>query len=82
MGLDTAPLNYFIERHPAFAPRVRPLFEAVERGEFLMVTSLVTRIEVLIHPLRTGREDLAREYREILLPELRHKDRSLAVAAR
>jgi predicted nucleic acid-binding protein len=31
------------------------------------VTSVVTLIEVLIHPIRSGREDLARQYRDILL---------------
>src|ERR1035438_5453343 len=32
-----------------------------------MVTSFVTLIEVLVHPLREGRPELAEEYRNILL---------------
>ena len=66
-GLDGAPLIYFIERHPVYAAKLRPFFAAAERREFQLVTSLVTLLEVLVHPLRTGREDLAREYRDILL---------------
>jgi hypothetical protein len=33
VGLDTAPLIYFIEKHPQYLPTVRPFFEAVERGD-------------------------------------------------
>ena len=67
VGLDTGPLIYYIEEHPAFLARIKPFFEAAERGEFRVVTSFVTLIEVLVHPLREGRPELAEEYRNILL---------------
>ena len=67
VGLDTGPLIYYIEEHPTFHPRVGPFFEAADRGEFRLVTSLVTLIEVLVHPVREGRLDLAQEYRNVLL---------------
>ena len=67
VGLDTAPLIYFIERRPVHAAKLKPFFAAAERREFRIVTSLVTLLEVLVHPLRNGRDDLAREYRDILL---------------
>jgi len=67
VGLDSAPLIYFIERHPLRIAKLRPFFEAAQRREFRIVTSLVTLLEVLVHPLREGRDDLAREYRDILL---------------
>lgn len=67
VGLDTAPLIYFIERHPAYAAKPKLFFAAAGRREFRIVTSLVTLLEVLVHPLRNGRDDLAREYRDILL---------------
>lgn len=67
VGLDTAPLIYFIERHPSHAAKLKPFFAAAERREFRIVTSLVTLLEVLVHPLRNERDDLAREYRDILL---------------
>jgi predicted nucleic acid-binding protein len=67
VGLDTGPLIYYIEEHPAFLPKIKPFFEAAERNEFRIVTSFVTLIEVLVHPLREGRPDLADEYRTILL---------------
>ena len=67
VGLDTGPLIYYIEEHPAFLAKIKPFFEAAERNEFRIVTSYVTLIEVLVHPLREGRPELAREYRNILL---------------
>jgi hypothetical protein len=67
VGLDTGPLIYYIEEHPIFLAKIKPFFAAAERNEFRIVTSFVTLIEVLVHPLREGRPDLAEEYRNILL---------------
>jgi predicted nucleic acid-binding protein len=67
VGLDTAPLIYFIERNPLYLPLVRPFFEAVECGDIEIVTSTITLTEVLIHPLRQGDTALARRYYRILL---------------
>ena len=66
VGLDTAPLIYFIEKHPEFHPRVRPFFQAMERGDFEVVTSTITITEVLVHPIRQGNTTLAETYRDIL----------------
>jgi predicted nucleic acid-binding protein len=67
VGLDTAPLIYFIEQDLTRSSRLKPLFAAAERGEFRLVTSYVTLLEVLVHPLRNDRKDLAQKYRDILL---------------
>jgi predicted nucleic acid-binding protein len=67
VGLDTAPLIYFIEEHPTYLPLVRLFFEAVDRGDFRVVTSVLTLTEVLVHPLRLGDRLLAGQYRRILL---------------
>ena len=67
VGLDTTPLIYFIEESPAYLPIVLPFFAAVDRGEFTIVTSMVTLLEVLVHPLRHGNTQLAQRYRDILL---------------
>jgi predicted nucleic acid-binding protein len=66
IGLDTSPLIYFIEEHPKYLRLVRPFFEALDRGEFQVVTSAVTLLEVLVQPLRSGDDILAGKYREIL----------------
>ena len=67
VGLDTAPLIYFIEENPSYLPRVRPFFEAIDQGDIQVVTSVLTLTEVLVHPLREGDPKLANQYRQILL---------------
>ena len=67
VGLDTAPLIYFIEEHPAYLESMRYFFEAVDRGDFNVITSTVTLLEVLVQPFRHNNAELAEEYRDILL---------------
>jgi predicted nucleic acid-binding protein len=67
VGLDTAPLIYFIEENQTYLATVRLFFEAMNRGEFAVITSTVTLLEVLVHPFRAGDADLAQQYRDILL---------------
>lgn len=66
VGLDTAPLIYFIEADLVRLPIVRPLFEALDRGDINAVTSTITLLEVLVQPLRRGDDRLAQQYRAIL----------------
>jgi predicted nucleic acid-binding protein len=66
VGLDTAPLIYLIEKNPKYLPIVGPFFQALERGEFQVVTSTLTLSEVLVHPYRHGDLVLAQNYSSIL----------------
>jgi len=66
IGLDTAPIIYFIEEGSYF-DAVNPFFEALSEGSLRAVTSTITLIEVLVHPYRCGDKDLAEKYKEILL---------------
>lgn len=67
VGIDTAPLIYYIEDHHQYAQLMEPFFRAVSREEIAMVTSIITLTEVLTHPLRKGDEKLAQTYNEFLL---------------
>jgi len=67
VGLDTAPLIYYIEEHPAYLESVCFFFEAVDRGDFKVITSTITLLEVLVQPFRHNNITLAEEYRSILL---------------
>jgi predicted nucleic acid-binding protein len=69
IGLDTAPLIYFIEQNPAYLEMVRAFFQAMSQREFQVVTSTLTLTEVLVHPLRSGDRDLATQYRDILFDQ-------------
>lgn len=66
VGLDTMPLIYYIEEHPNYITAVDPFFDAIKRGEFTIVTSIVTLLEVLVHPIRNENPELAQKYRDIL----------------
>lgn len=65
--IDSMTLIYFIECHPTYLPIVRPLFELVHRGDLMGLCSYITLLEVLVRPLKEGRVDLARQYRDILV---------------
>ena len=67
VGLDTAPLIYFIEENQNYIEVAKLFFEAMDRDEFKVVTSTITLLEVLVHPLRRKNSKLASEYRDILL---------------
>jgi len=67
VGLDTAPLIYFIEENPNYLDVTDAFFEAMFSGEFSVVTSVLTITEVLVYPLRQGNTVLAQQYRDILL---------------
>lgn len=83
VGLDTAPLIYFIEKHPTYLPLLLPFFEALDRGDIQVVTSTLTLTEVLVHPYRDGNQTLAEQYFHTLLNarNLRTVPLSPAIAA-
>jgi predicted nucleic acid-binding protein len=64
--LDTAPIIYFLEAHPQFAPRFKPLFDRHAAGGFRFAVTTITVAEVLTGPLQAGEEALARRYRAVL----------------
>lgn len=76
VGLDTAPLIYFIEEHPHYAHIVDPFFEALERHELRVVTSIITLLEVLVNPIKQNDVRMTTKYRNILL-----KTRDLSMIA-
>jgi predicted nucleic acid-binding protein len=67
VGLDTAPLIYFVELHPKYIALVDPSFEAVERGDIQVVTSTLTLTEVLVHPYKQGNQAMVDQYSRMLL---------------
>jgi predicted nucleic acid-binding protein len=66
VGLDTAPLIYFIEKNPIYLAIVRSFFLAVEHGDIQVVTSTLSLTEVLVHPYKFGNRSLAQMYFDIL----------------
>jgi predicted nucleic acid-binding protein len=64
--LDTAPLIYFIEGNSQYQETLNAFFKANEDGRILMASSVLTITEILIHPLKLGKYELALKYRQIL----------------
>lgn len=84
VGLDTSVFIYHIEGDRRYSAAVGAALEALARGEFGAVTSVVTLMEIAVRPLQLGRPDVADEY-EILIanyPYLTIVDVDRAVARR
>ena len=64
--VDSAPIIYFLEGHPKFGPRFKPLFEAQGAGRLRFAVTTITIAEVLTGPLQAADDALARRYRAIL----------------
>ena len=69
VGLDTAPLIYFIEQNQTYLDLVRNFFLFMSQGECQVVTSTLTLTEVLVHPLRSGDVELAQQYYDIIVDQ-------------
>lgn len=66
VAFDTAPLIYYIEEHPDYISVTDEMFGAIDRDTARGVTSVLTLLEVLVKPLREGRDDIADSYRKLL----------------
>jgi predicted nucleic acid-binding protein len=51
-----------VEKHPTFAPLLRPLWLSVARGDHEVVSSELTLLEVLVGPMRKGDSALEMDY--------------------
>ena len=82
--IDSAPIIYVLEDHPALAPRFERVFERAEAGHYELVITTVTLAEVLTGPLRTGDESKADDYRAALTssPAWRVVDLTAGIAHR
>ena len=66
VAFDTSPLIYYIEQNPQYQGVADELFNAMDSGATRGMTSVLTLLEVLVQPLRSGRRDLASQYRQVL----------------
>ncbi|MEP6776762.1 MAG: type II toxin-antitoxin system VapC family toxin [Chloroflexota bacterium] len=67
LGIDTAPVIYFIEAHARFERVVAPIFKLIADGRLIGITSTITLTEVLVQPFMSANVRLQQEYRDILL---------------
>src|SRR5438067_708202 len=63
--LDTNPVVYLLENH-ALAEKFWPIFEDIDAGRIQALITPITLAEVLVGPLKAGKETLAERYRHAL----------------
>ena len=64
--LDTAPIIYFIEEQRDLGKIANQIITISIRNNINMITSVITLIEVLTHPLQLKRHAIVEKYKEIL----------------
>lgn len=65
--LDTAPVIYYIEKHPVYFPVLSPIFDQIDRGTLMAVTSPITLSECLVLPYRLRSIQLQRDFTELIV---------------
>jgi predicted nucleic acid-binding protein len=65
--VETAPLIYFVERNSTYLARMRPIIQMIDEGTIAGLSSVVTLLEVLTQPIKTGDRVIEEAYRDILL---------------
>jgi hypothetical protein len=51
LGLDTSPVIYFVEANPAYDTLVTEIFQRIAGEQIQGITSAITLLEVLVHPI-------------------------------
>lgn len=67
LGVDSAPIIYFIEQHSRYIELLDAVFERIDSGVFVGVSSVITLTEVLTLPIKQGDTRLENSYVELLL---------------
>jgi predicted nucleic acid-binding protein len=70
--VDAQSIIYSVETHAVYWPLLQPLWRAARRGDFTVVSSELTLLEVLIGPLRRRDASLVDAYEQLFqAPEVR-----------
>jgi predicted nucleic acid-binding protein len=65
--LDSAPIIYFVESNRAFISALDPVFERIEVGSLVGVTSPLTLAECLVIPIKRNSPALRRRFEELIV---------------
>lgn len=69
--LDTSVWIYHFQQHPEFGAAANRVLHDIESGVAEGLVSELSLLELIVHPLRLGRQDVADDY-ELLLTEFPH----------
>ena len=65
--LDTCVFVYHLEGHSRYQSLTHELLASVESGRYAAITSVVTVMELTVHPWRLDRPAVARQYEALLV---------------
>jgi predicted nucleic acid-binding protein len=65
--LDSAPVIYYVERHPRYGPLTDPIFDRIDAGTLSGVTSPVTLLECLVVPCRLGQVQVQQDFTDLIV---------------
>jgi len=65
--LDTAPVIYFVEKNPVFAPQLQDMFQRLDDGKLIAVVSPITLAECLVLPYKLGKSNIAQIFTDLLV---------------
>jgi predicted nucleic acid-binding protein len=65
--LDTAPVIYFVEKNPSFAPKVQPIFDRLDDGSLAAVVSPITLAECLVLPYKLDKQNVVQIFTDLLV---------------
>ncbi len=65
--VEAAPLIYYVEEHPVYVQRMEAIISFIENTPIEAVSSVISLAEVLNQPIKLGRNDLEKAYRDILI---------------
>jgi predicted nucleic acid-binding protein len=63
--LDTNPVIYSVEKHPAYWPLLQPLWQAAKGKTIEIVSSDLVLMEALVGPLKSGNAALLNAYEQL-----------------
>jgi predicted nucleic acid-binding protein len=64
--LDAAAVIYSVEQIAPYDGLLAPLWQAASAAQFVVVSSELTLLEVLVKPVREGKQQLVQRYRTLL----------------
>ena len=67
LGIDTAPIIYFIEKRDPYYAKMQTVVSAITNGSIAAYSSTMTLTEVLVQPLKVNNSALVEEYEDVLL---------------
>ncbi|MEA3350755.1 MAG: PIN domain-containing protein [Chloroflexota bacterium] len=67
IGLDTSIFIYQFEAHPRYLPITTALLNGIQAGEWSAIISVITLMEINVHPWRLKRPKVARTYETLLV---------------